>query len=298
MKDLRGVNPPIVTFFDENGNVDIKAAKTQTDFLIQSGVNGIAYLGTSGEFFVLSLQEKKDYLKAMVEHVAGRVNVIAGVGDTSFLNTLELLKYVEEIGVDGVLLINPYYCVYSEEGVEAYYSKLAESTKLQIIMYNFPALTGYSLDAPLVGRLASKYKNIVGIKETVGDPVHVQSMTDLKKDLPDFIVFSAFENQIIGALIAGAEGCINATANFAPEYTVGIYNAFMAGDMETACYYQKKLSRCMDFYSYSKPLFMGCKQAVYERVLGEERYERLPALPLSAGAKEKVRLALKEMELI
>ena len=298
MKDLRGVNPPIVTFFDENGSVDIPSAKKQTDFLIKGGVNGIAYLGTSGEFFVLTLQEKKDYLKAMVEHVAGRVNVIAGVGDTSVLNTLELLKYVEEIGVDGVLLINPYYCIYSEDMIEAYYTKLAESTKLQIIIYNFPVLTGYSMDAPLVGRLAAKHKNIVGIKETVGDPVHVQSMIDLKKQLPDFIVFSAFENQIIGALIAGAEGCINATANFAPEYTVGIYNAFMAGDMEKACYYQKKLSRCMDFYSYANPLFMGCKQAVYDRVLGKDRYERLPALPLSAEAKANVRKALKEMELI
>ena len=298
MKDLRGVNPPIVTFFDEKGHVDIQAAKKQTDFLIDKGVNGIAYLGTSGEFFVLSLQEKKDYFKAMVDHVAGRVNVIAGVGDTSFLNTLELLKYVEDIGVDGVLLINPYYCIYSEEGVEAYYSKLAGATNLQIILYNFPALTGYSLDAPLVGRLAAAHKNIVGIKETVGDLVHVQSMTDLKKELPDFIVFSAFENQIIGALIAGAEGCINATANFAPEYTVGIYKAFMSGDMEKACYYQRKLSRCMDFYSFSKPLFMGCKQAVYDRVLGEDRFERLPALSLSKEEKQKVGAALKEMELI
>jgi 2-dehydro-3-deoxy-D-pentonate aldolase len=298
MKDLRGVNPPIVIFFDEKGNVDINASKKQTDFLIKNGVNGIAYLGTSGEFFTLTMQEKKDYLKAMVDHVAGRVNVIAGVGDTSVVNTLELLNYVEEIGVDGVLIINPYYSIYSEEMVEAYYDKLAESTKLQIIFYNFPALTGYSLDAPLVARLAKKHKNIVGIKETVSDPVHVQSMTAIKKEVPDFIVFNAFENQSIGSYLAGAEGSINSTANFAPEFTVGMYKAFMAGDMEKACYYQEKLSKCMVFYGFSSPLYMGCKQAVYDRVLGENRYERLPALSLSSQARQNVRNALKELELI
>ena len=298
MKDLRGVNPPIVTFFDEKGNVDLNAAKKQTDFLIRAGVNGIAYLGTSGEFATLSMQEKKDYLREMVAYVAGRVNVIAGTGDTSIVNALDLLKFAEEIGVDGVLVINPYYCTYPEAMVEAYYDKLAESTGLPIVLYNFPALSGFSLDAPLVSRLVSKHKNIVGIKETLGDPAHVQSMVNIKKERPDFIVFCAFENQAIGALIAGVDGFINATANFAPEYTVGIYQAYKAGDMEKVREYQKKLIRCMDFYSFASPLYMASKQAVYDRVLGEDRYERLPAMPLPPQTKKVIRDALMEMGLL
>ncbi|MDD3538452.1 MAG: dihydrodipicolinate synthase family protein, partial [Eubacteriales bacterium] len=130
MKDLRGVYSPVVTFFDEQGNPDPEAAKKHADFLIDAGVDGIVLFGTSGEFFALSMQEKKEYLEAVLRHVDGRVNVLAGVGDTSIVNTMDLLAFAEQAGADGALIVNPYYCVFEEPMVEAYYSRLAESTKL------------------------------------------------------------------------------------------------------------------------------------------------------------------------
>lgn len=298
MKDLRGVYPPAVTFFDEQGNPDLEAAKKHADFLIAAGVDGIAYFGTSGEFFSLSLQEKKDYLEAMLRHVDGRVNVLAGVGSTSVVDTLDLLAFAEQAGADGALIVNPYYCVYEEAMVEAYYSRLAESTKLPIVIYNFPGLTGFNFPPELVERLALKHRNIAGIKETIGDPAHVQKMIDIAKKREDFIVYCAFENQAIGALLGGARGFINGSANFAPEYAVGIWRAFRDGDLAATAEYHKKLTACMDFYTFATPLYMSLKQAVYTRVLGRNCGERLPALPLPLETRRIVYETLKRMELI
>ena len=298
MKDLRGVYPPAVTFFDEKGNPDTEAAKKHADFLISAGVDGILFFGTSGEFFALTLQEKKDYLKSMIRHVDGRVNVLAGVGDTSIVNTVDLLYFAEQAGADGVLVVNPYYCVYEEAMVEAYYSEVAGSTRLPIIIYNFPALTGYNFSPALVERLVMKHPNIVGIKETIGDAAHVQKMIDIRKVREDFIVYCAFENQAIGALLAGARGFINGSANFVPEYTVGAWRAFCDGDFVLAAEYHKKMTACMDFYTYATPLYLSLKQAVYNRVLGRNCGERLPALPLPEATRRTVYEAMKRMELI
>ncbi len=298
MKDLRGVYPPAVTFFDGQGGLDLDAGKKHTDFLIAAGVDGIGYFGTSGEFFALSLQEKKDYLEAMIRHVDGRVNVLAGVGDTSIVNTLELLAFAEKAGAAGALIVNPYYCVFEEALVEAYYSKLAESTKLPIVIYNFPALTGFNFPPALVERLALKHANIVGIKETIADAAHVQKMIEIRRKREDFIVYCAFENQAIGALLAGARGFINGSANFAPEYAVGIWRAFREGDLPKAAEYHQKMAACMDFYTFASPLYMSLKQAVYFRVLGRNCAERLPALPLPEETRRTVYETLKRMELI
>ena len=200
MKKLCGVNPPVITIFDENYKIDLEASKKQADFLIEKGVDGLAYLGTSGEFSIMTVQEKKDFIREMTRYVAGRVNVIVGVGDTCLDNTLELLQYVESVGVDGVLLINPYFSVYSTEMVEAYFKYVASHTSLPIIIYNFPDLTGYCFNADVVCDLVKANPNIVGIKDTIADFNHLLSMRKVKEINPDFSVFCAYENQAMGLL--------------------------------------------------------------------------------------------------
>ena len=134
MKRLCGVNPPVITIFDEHHKVDIEASKRQADFLISKGVDGLAYLGTSGEFSIMTVEEKKNFINEMIKYVNGRVNVIVGVGDTCLENTMDLLKFVEQAGADGVLLINPYFSVYSTDMVEAYFGYVASHTSLPIKM--------------------------------------------------------------------------------------------------------------------------------------------------------------------
>ena len=288
MKRLCGVHPPVITIFDEHHKVDIEASKRQADFLISKGVDGLAYLGTSGEFSIMTVEEKKNFINEMIKYVNGRVNVIVGVGDTCLENTMDLLKFVEQAGADGVLLINPYFSVYSTDMVEAYFGYVASHTSLPIIIYNFPDLTGYCFNADVVARIVKANPNFN----------HVLSMQKVKEINPDFSVFSAYENQAMGLLVCGVDGFINATANFAPEYTVNTYQSAKRGDFNEAAKWFNKMVEAMDIYAYSTPLFLACKQAMYYRVLHHDGQERLPALSLDATAKANVYNKMRDLELL
>lgn len=297
MKTLYGVCPPVITIFGKNGKINYEANKKHTDFLIEKGVDGLAYLGTSGEFSIMTLDEKKEFLREMSAYVGDRAQVIAGVGSTSLKETLSLIKCAEESGVDGCLLVNPYFSVYDEYMVEAYYDYVVNQTKLPIIIYNFPDLTGFNFSSALVRRLVQKHENIVGIKDTIGDSAHLIEMIKIQDIRPEFTVFCAYENQALGSLVNGVGGFINATANFAPEFTVGLYQSFKSGDMTKASQYFNQLCHAMDVYGFSKPLFLACKQAVYERVIGYNGVERLPAVSLEEDTKKAIADKLKELGL-
>ncbi len=297
MINLSGVNPPVITIFDEKGNLDWEANKKQADFLIEKGVNGLSYLGTSGEFSVLTLKERKEFIRKMTAYVNHRAHVIVGVGDTCLSNVRELIATAEEARVDGILLIIPYFNIYSEEMVEAYYDEVVASTSLPILIYNFPDLTGFDCQTELVRRLALKHENIVGIKETVSDTEHIRSMLTIKKSKPDFMVFAAYENHVLATLPFGIDGFINATANFSPEFTVNTWQSFHRGDMDATVKSAKKMTEAMDVYQYSTPMFLACKEAAYQRVIGGSHAERLPGQSLSAAAKEAVGALLTKMGL-
>jgi 4-hydroxy-tetrahydrodipicolinate synthase len=300
MKELYGVNPPVVTIFGKNGEVNLEACKKHADFLIEKGVDGLAYLGTSGEFVTMTLEERKAFVKEMVGYVDHRVNVIVGAGDTCLANTLEMLKFLEEVGADGVLLINPYFNVYEERMVEAYYDKVADATNLPVIIYNFPSLTGFRFERAMVTRLALRHKNIVGIKETVDDPEHLRDMLKIKEARADFKVFCAYESQALSMMLQGVDGFINSTANFAPEYTVGVYRNVKEGNIEEAAISFFKMNEAMDVYQCSTPLLLAVKQAVIYRVgiKEEDTGERLPGLPLLPEEKQKVHDLLKKWKLL
>ena len=299
LNPLAGVNPPVVTIFDKDGKIDYEANKKQADFLIKNGVHGLAYLGTSGEFSLLTLEEKKQFIKEMANYVDHRANVIMGAGDTCLSAVKELIRAGEEAQVDGFLIINPYFSVYSEEKVEAYYDEVAKITKLPIIIYNFPGLTGFDFKPALVARLVKKHGNIVGIKETVPDTEHIRAMLKVKEIAPYFNVYAAYECHAMTVLPLGADGFIGATVNFAPEFTVKAFNAYKEGNIEEAAKYSLKMNEAMDIYNCSNPLYLACKEAVYQRVLGgDEHAERLPAMPLTKEAKQQVAEILKRLGLV
>ena len=295
MNNLKGVFPPIITTFKENGSIDLEASKKHIDFLVARGVDGIAFFGTSGEFFSISLEEKKNYIDEVLKYVNGRVKILVGVGGTNKNEVIEFLDYLKEKEIAGVLLINPYFVVYDENEVEDYYNYIAQKTEFNIIIYNFPQLTGFNFNPELVKRLVRKNKNIVGIKDTISDQGHLIDMLEVKEENKDFIVYCAFESQAFGALINGVEGFINATANFVPEFTVGLWKNYQEKNLEKCSEYYQKMCDAMKVYKLSSPLLLACKQAVYDIVLGYEGYERKPALPLSNENKEKLKEILREL---
>ena len=169
----------------------MKPANAGADFLISKGVDGLAYLGTSGEFSIMTLKRKKNFINEMIKYVNGRVNVIVGVGDTCLesFDGSQHLKFVEQAGADGVLLINVFQCTITDCGFEAYFGYVASHTSLPIIIYN-PDLTGYCFNADVVARIVKANPNVVGIKDTIADFNHVLSMQKVKEINPDFSVFS------------------------------------------------------------------------------------------------------------
>ncbi|MCH3964906.1 MAG: dihydrodipicolinate synthase family protein [Clostridium sp.] len=297
MTNLRGVYPPIISIFDENGNFDVDANKKQADYLIKNGVDGITYLGTSGEFYSMNAEQKKKVLDVMLPYVKGRTKVIVGVGECNLQDTLDMVRYVEKIGADAILLVNPYFNVYSDNMIIAYYNKVVRSTNLSVLIYNIPDLTGYNFSPDVVKTILKNNENIIGIKESLNDLDHVKSIIEVKNVNPDFAVYVAYENLAYDGLNAGADGFINATANFAPEFTVNTYKAFVEGDLEKCREYAGKMKDSMEIYNFSKPIYLACKQAVYFRVIGQDRFEILPALSLKNETKNKIYEAMKKLEL-
>lgn len=298
-KKLCGVNPPIPTIFNKDGKLDMEANYKVVDFLIEKGVNGISLLGTNGEFSLLTMDEKKYFIKEMTSYINKRVNVIVGAGDTCIYNVEDIIRTAEESEADGILLVNPYYTVYGEEMVEAFYDTIAPKTSLPIILYNIPSMSGFTFSPELVMRLIKKHDNIAGIKETINDSEHVRAMLRVKDLDENFCVYGAFENHAACIYPLGIDGYINSTATFAPEFTVGAYNAWNENNMKDFVYFSKKMSEAMDVYYCSSPLLLPCKEAVYQRILGYSSFsERLPGLSLNESQKQQVSEILKKMSLI
>ncbi|WP_270815514.1 dihydrodipicolinate synthase family protein [Hungatella effluvii] len=293
MGSLTGVNPPAVTVFNKMGLVDYDAMKQHADFMIEQGVSGIAYLGTSGEFGVMTLEQKTELIRVMTPYINHRVNVMAGVGDTCLDNTCRLMETAEEAGADAVLAVAPYFSVYAEENIEAYYRELSRYSKLPIIIYNFPALTGFDMTPDLVTKLAMECPNIMGIKDTVPETEHLLAMMEIKKKKPGFMVYCAYETQALELVQAGVDGFVNATSNFAPRFTVGLFQAALVQDEEEMQKNFNNMCRASEVYQYAEPLLLAVKEAVYQKVLHRNGTEKLPGLSLSTENKLKIHEILK-----
>lgn len=290
-----GGNPPVITIFKENGEVNYEAMFRHADYMIEHGAHGLTYLGTSGEFCVMTQRQKIELICNIVPYVKGRVQVLIGIGDTCLENTLELAKCAQKAGADGLLAVIPYFNIYAEENVEAYYHALAKAVTLPLILYNFPALTGFDLNPMLVERLALSEKNILGIKDTVPEEEHLKAMLEIKKKKPDFSVFCAYETQALSMALAGIDGFVNATGNFAPEFTRELLDAREVRDYEKMKAAARKMEQASEVYQYATPLLLAVKEAVYQ-LLDENGTERLPGLSLNQEKKEKIAKVLTKIK--
>ncbi|WP_046174547.1 dihydrodipicolinate synthase family protein [Domibacillus indicus] len=286
---FRGVIPPVVTLFDEAGNLDLALNKRYIDELLSRRVDGLLLMGSSGEFSSLTVEERKLYVREMIKHINGRVPVMVGVGHSALKEVIELTHYAGEHGADGVLAVSPYYWELSEEQLYRFYSILASETSLPVFLYNIPMLTGQTLSVELIQKLAENHPNIAGVKETIGDFGHIrQVIASVKKVRPDFLVFSAFDDHLLPAQMIGADGSINGTAVFIPEVSVALFNAYQRGELHEAELQHRRLSKLMDIYSFGPAFFTAMKEAVHQRWLSEPAGHRAPFDVYLADLSEKV----------
>lgn len=296
---FKGIIPPVSTIFHEDGTFDQQGTAKIIDHLIQAGVNGLFFLGTGGEFSQMSVEQRKEITAFATSYVGGRVPVLIGTGSTSTEEVILLSTYAKEKNADGVVVINPYYWSLSEENLYAHYKTIANAVELPILLYNFPNLTGQDLSPQFVSKLVIDHPNIVGIKETVDEAGHIREMIlKVKSVRPDFSVFAGFDDHLFNTLELGGDGAISASANFAPQLTIGIYQAWQEKDFATAVELHRQLAPLPLMYKLDSPFVSVIKEAMVLMGLEVSTKVLSPANRLSESKKEELKKILESARLI
>ena len=229
MAVFTGAGVAIVTPFKENGEVNYEKFGELVEFQIANSTDAIIVCGTTGESSTLTHEEHLDVIKYCAEKVAGRVPVVAGTGSNCTETAIYLSTEAEKYGVDGLLLVSPYYNKATQKGLYAHYKAIADSVKIPCILYNVPSRTGCNILPETVIKLCTDVENIVGVKEASGNISQIaklMSMADGKVDL-----YSGNDDQIVPILSLGGKGVISVLSNVAPKQTHDICSKFFEGDV-------------------------------------------------------------------
>jgi len=288
-----GVGTALVTPFRKDGSIDEAAVRRLARRQIDGGVHFLSPVGTTGEAPTLSYTEKLRVIELVVEEAAGRVPVLAGAGGYDTRETIALVRGIEKIGADGILSVTPYYNKPTQEGLYQHYAAIAESTSLPIILYNVPARTGVNIDVATVVRL-SAVPNIVGVKEASGSVVQ---MCEIFAAVPgDFILLSGDDPLTVAAMAVGARGVISVASNVAPAEMAQIAEMAEKDDFAGARrLHTWLLPLCQVNFVESNPI--PVKAAMAAMGLLDEVY-RLPLVPPSAAAREKVMRVLQNLKML
>lgn len=230
MAIFTGAGVAIVTPFHEDGSVNYEAFAAIIEDQIAGGTDAIIVCGTTGEASTLSHEEHLDVIRYCVKQVNGRIPVIAGTGSNCTQTAVYLSQEAEKAGVDGILVVTPYYNKCTQNGLYEHFKIVAESVKVPMILYNIPGRTGGVLIQPqTVVRLCKEVPNIVGVKDATGDLSEVATLMALADGAVD--VYSGNDDQIVPILSLGGKGVISVLSNVAPRQTHDICQRFFDGDV-------------------------------------------------------------------
>ena len=238
MSIFKGAAVAIITPMTETQEVNYEKLGELIEEQIAGGTDAIVICGTTGEASTLSHEEHLDAIKYTVEKVNHRIPVIAGTGSNSTETAIYLSQEAEKYGVDGLLLVSPYYNKATQTGLIKHYSQIASETKLPIILYNVPGRTGCNIQPETVATLVRENENIVGLKEATGNMAQASKtmyLCDGKLDL-----YSGEDGLVVPLMAIGGIGVISVIANIAPQQTHDMCASYMAGDREKALELQMK----------------------------------------------------------
>ena len=230
MAIFTGAGVAITTPFKKDGEVDYLRFAENIEFQIKNHTDAIIVCGTTGEASTLSLEEHSKVISFCVRTVAGRIPVIAGTGSNSTETAISLSKEAEEAGVDGLLIVTPYYNKCTQKGLYEHFKMIAESVKTPILLYNIPGRTGVTIAPDTVVRLCRDVENIVGVKDATDNFSSIATMMSLANGCVD--LYSGNDNQIVPMLALGAKGVISVLSNVAPQQTHDICANFFQGKVE------------------------------------------------------------------
>lgn len=285
---FKGSLVAIVTPMLEDGELDLEKFRALLDFHIAQGSDGIVVVGTTGESPTVDFDEHHLLMKTAVDHVAGRIPVIAGTGANSTREAIDLSIYAKNAGVDACLSVAPYYNKPTQEGLYQHFKAIAEAVEIPHILYNVPGRTVADIQNDTALRLAH-IPNIVGIKDATGD---IGRGCDLLSRAPSgFSVYSGDDASALALLLLGAYGVISVTANVAPKIMHDMCVAAASGNVNTARTLNNKLLRLhIDLFIEANPI--PVKWAVAQMGLIETGI-RLPLTPLSTHYHQLIREAMR-----
>lgn len=229
MSIFTGSGVALVTPFKENGEVDFDKMKDLVEFHVENGTDAIIICGTTGEASTLSHEEHLECIKKCVEYADHRIPVIAGTGSNCTATAIYLSTEAESYGVDGLLVVTPYYNKATQKGLIAHYTAIANSVHVPIIMYNVPSRTGCNIQPETAVYLAKNVENIVAIKEASGNISQVARLARLAEGCID--IYSGNDDQVVPLLSLGGKGVISVTANVIPKDTHDMVAKYLDGDV-------------------------------------------------------------------
>ena len=286
MKNIifRGCGTAMCTPFTDDGKINFEELEKFIEFQIKNKVDSLIACGTTGEAATMSEEERKETIKFVVEKVNKRVPVIAGTGSNNTLSAIKMTKYAEEVGVDGVLIVTPYYNKTTQKGLIAHYTEIAKNTELPIILYNVPSRTGVNINPETCLEL-SKIKNIVAIKEASGNISQISKIASLCKD--DLNIYSGNDDQIVPVLSVGGIGVISVLSNIKPEYVHNMVKEYLSYNVKEAAKMQLASLELIE------TLFCEVNPIPVKEALNMKGFKfgrpRLPLIPISEDNKEKLK---------
>ena len=288
MSVFKGAGVAIVTPMYDNEEVNYDKLGELLEEQIARGTDAIIICGTTGEASTLTHEEHLAVIKYAVEKVNHRVPVIAGTGSNATDTAIYLSTEAEKYGADALLLVTPYYNKATQKGLKLHFSKIAESVKLPIILYNVPSRTGCNLQPETIVWLAEHVENIVGVKEASGNISQVAKLMSLAKGNVE--LYSGNDDQIVPIMALGGSGVISVLSNVAPELAHDIAATYLEGDVKKSCKLQLQAIELIDaLFCEVNPIPVKTALNLMGKEVGPLR---APLCTMEAANEEKLRKAL------
>lgn len=285
----------MVTPFNADGSVNYEKAADLAEWLIDNGSDGLVVAGSTGEAATMSAEEKLELFRVVVNRINKRVPVIAGTGSNNTADSVKMTKMAEAMGVDGALIVGPYYNKPTQEGFYQHFAAVAQSTGLPIIVYNVPGRTASNISPAIVARLAADFENIVAIKEAAGN---VAQVAELYSVLPEeFTIYSGDDGLILPFMSVGATGLISVLSNIGGGILQDVMQAYEDGRVREAAKLNARmvpLANAMFIETNPIPV-----KAAVTLVTGIDAGQpRLPLTPMEPANKAKMVAVLQEYGLV
>ena len=286
---FRGTFTALVTPF-RDGAIDTSAFEKLIEAQIAAGITGIVAVGTTGESPTLSLEEREQLIRLSVTTANKRCQVLAGTGSNATHHAVRDTKTAEKLGVDGALLVAPYYNKPSQEGLFRHFKTIAEATSLPIMLYNIPGRCGVDIGTDTVVRLARQCQNIVSIKEASGS---VERISELRARLPEsFTILSGDDSLTLPFMSVGAVGVVSVASNLFPAEVRALVHAYQSGDVKSAVKLHRKLFPLFkDLFIEPNPVPIKTALGWHGAMSGEVR---LPLCEMSDSNQARLRKTLDE----